>query len=148
MALVQWRSEHSVGAETIDDEHKALIDRINRLDDQLMAADAPLAVSIFFRRLTELVTSHFVREERFVRERGYDQLPQHREDYERLLDEIDASIEEFDPNEMSSRGDLAALLDGWLSDHFQTHDVRLAEAFHPNAEPGVRHVSCISESKV
>lgn len=131
MALVQWRSEHSVGAEPIDDEHKALIDRINHLDDQLMAADGPLAVSTYFERLTELITSHFVREERFVRERGYEQLPQHREDYERLLDEIDALIEEFDPNEQSSRGDLAARLDGWLSDHFQTHDVRLAEAFRP-----------------
>jgi len=27
MTLVHWRNEYSVGAESIDDEHKALIDR-------------------------------------------------------------------------------------------------------------------------
>jgi hemerythrin len=39
MTMVGWRNEYSVGAELIDDEHKTLIDRINRLDDQLMAED-------------------------------------------------------------------------------------------------------------
>jgi hemerythrin len=81
MTLVKWRDEYGVGATSVDDEHRALIDRINRLDDQLMAEDGPLAASTFFEELTETITAHFVREERFMRERGYDQLPQNREDY-------------------------------------------------------------------
>jgi hemerythrin-like metal-binding protein len=129
MTLVQWRNEYSVGAESIDDEHKALIDRINRLDDQLMAEDGQ--ASTFFEQLTETITAHFGREERFMRQRGYDQLPQHKEDYERFLDEIYNLIDEFDRNEKASREDLGARLDGWFTDHFETHDVRLAEEFDP-----------------
>jgi hemerythrin-like metal-binding protein len=112
MTLVQWRDEYSVGAESIDAEHKALIDRINRLDDQLMAENGPLAASTFFEQLTETITAHFGREERFMREHGYDQLPQHKEDYERFLDEIYSLIDEFDRSEKASREDLAARLDG------------------------------------
>ena len=131
MTLVQWRNEYSVGAESIDDAHKALIDRINRLDDQLMAEDGPLAASTFFEQLTDTITTHFSREERFMRERGYDHLPQHKEDYERFLDELYSLIDEFDCDEKASREDLAKRLDGWFSDHFETHDVRLAEEFDP-----------------
>lgn len=105
MTLVQWRNEYSVGAESIDDEHKALIDRINRLDDQLMAEDGQ--ASTFFEQLTETITAHFGQEERFMRQRGYDQLPQHKEDYERFLDEIYNLIDEFDRNEEASREDPA-----------------------------------------
>jgi hemerythrin-like metal-binding protein len=88
MTLLKWGDHHSVGAESFDYQHNALIDRITRLDDQLMAGDGPLEASAFFEDITEVITAHFVRKERFMREHGYDQLPQHREDYERFLDDI------------------------------------------------------------
>jgi hemerythrin len=128
--LVQWKDGYSVGARSLDDEHQALVARINRLYDQLMVEDDPLAVAIFFESLIKAITKHFLREERLMRECGYDQLPQHREDYERLLDEIVSLTDEFDRNEEAARDDLAARLDGWLSGHLETHDARLAEAFN------------------
>ena len=134
MTLVQWRDCYSVGAESVDGEHKALVDRINRLYDQLMAENEPLAVSTFFEDLIKAITAHFVREERFMRAHGYDQLPQHKEDYERLLDEIHSLIDEFDRCDEAGREDLAARLDGWLSGHFETHDARLKAA--PGPHPG------------
>ena len=76
MSLVRWRNEDSIGPESIDDEHKALIDRINRLDDQLMAEDGSLAALNFFEHLTETISAHFVRQE----QRGYEHSPRHRED--------------------------------------------------------------------
>ena len=57
MTLVQWRDCYSVGAESVDGEHKALIDRINRLYDQLMAENEPLAVSTFFEDLIKAITA-------------------------------------------------------------------------------------------
>lgn len=129
MTLVQWRNHYGVGAEPVDDEHRALVARINRLYDRLMAGDEPAAVLAFFEALINAVTTHFALEERFLRDHGYEQLPQHREDFERLLDEMSGLIDEFDRNEETGREDLAARLDGWLSSHFETHDARLGEAF-------------------
>lgn len=129
MILVQWKDDYSVGAEPVDDEHKALIGRINRLYDRLMNDSVPLAVSAFFEDLINVVTTHFALEERFLREHGYERLPQQREDFERLLDEITGLIDEFDRNEEADREGLAARLDGWLSSHAETHDARLGESF-------------------
>jgi hemerythrin-like metal-binding protein len=131
MPLLQWKDHYSIGALAIDDGHRELVDRINRLYQQLMAEHEPLAASAFFEGLTEVITAHFVLEERSMRERGYDQLPQHREDYERLIDEILNLIDEFDRNEDAGREELAARLDGWLSCHLETHDARLQEQFGP-----------------
>lgn len=128
MILVPWRDDYSVGARSVDDEHRALVDRINRLYDQLMVAEDPQAVAMFFGGLINAITEHFVREERYMREHGYDLLPQHREDYERLLDDIRTLIAEFDRSEEAGRDDLASRLDDWLSVHFDTHDARLDEA--------------------
>lgn len=128
MILVPWRDDYHVGAKSADDEHRALVDRINWLYDQLMVEQDPQAVATFFGGLINAITEHFVREERLMRERGYDSLPQHREDYERLLDDIRILVDEFDRNEEVGRDDLATRLDGWLSDHFETHDTRLDDA--------------------
>ena len=58
MILVQWKDDYSVGAEPVDEEHKALIARINRLYDRLMNEDVPSAVSAFFDDLISAVTTH------------------------------------------------------------------------------------------
>ncbi len=128
MALLRWKDHYSVGIEGIDHEHKDLIELINRLHDQLSASE-PLAASTFFGDLIKAISAHFALEERFMRERGYDQLPQHKEDHERLLDEILCLIDEFDGEDMADHEDLAARLNAWLSRHFETHDARLHEAY-------------------
>lgn len=133
MALLQWKDHYSVGIAAVDHEHKELIELINRLYEELMAKGAPFTVSAFFGDLIKAISAHFALEERFMRERGYDQLPQHKEDHERLLDEILSLMDEFDRNETASHDDLAARLDAWFSCHFETHDARLHKAFgsHP-----------------
>lgn len=123
--LIPWRDDYSVGAQSIDAEHKALVDRINWLYSQLMLEQDPQAVPAFFAHLINTISEHFVREERYMRERGYDLLPEHKEDYERLLDDIRTLVAEFDRSEQEGCDGLATRLDGWLSDHFDTHDTRL-----------------------
>jgi len=64
------------------------------------------------------MSAHFIREERLIRQRGYDRLPQHREDYEHFLDEMHGLVDKFNCNEKASREDLKPRLDGRPSDYF------------------------------
>ncbi len=123
--LVSWREDYRVGAKSVDAEHKALVDRINWLYNQLMQTEDPRAVPAFFAGLINAISEHFIREERYMREQGYDLLPEHKEDYERLLDDIGTLVAEFDRSEREGRDSLATCLDGWLSVHSDTHDKRL-----------------------
>lgn len=135
MPLLQWKDNYSVGIEAVDHEHKELIDLINQLYAELMAKGDPITASAFFGDLIKGISAHFALEERFMRERGYDQLSQHKADHERLLDEILNIMDDFDRDEVANREELAARLDAWFSRHFETHDARLHKALgtHPHA---------------
>ena len=133
MALLQWKDQYSVGISAVDYEHKELIDLINRLHDELTAGDKKLSASAFFGDLFRGISAHFALEERFMRERHYDQLIQHKADHERLLDEIRDIMDEFEEREVAS-DELRARLDAWFSRHFETHDARLHKALGSHSD--------------
>lgn len=134
MPLLQWKDQYSVGIEAVDHEHKELIELINHLADEVLAKGTTLVASAFFGDLIKGISAHFALEERFMRERGYDQLAQHKGDHERLLDEILNIMDEFEGDETVNRAELAKRLDAWFSRHFETHDARLHKALgtHPH----------------
>lgn len=133
MALLQWKEQYSVGISAVDYEHKELIDLINRLHDELTASGKKLSASAFFGDLFKGISAHFALEERFMRERHYDQLVQHKADHERLLDEIRDIMDEFEERAVAS-AELRARLDAWFSRHFETHDARLHKALGPHPD--------------
>ena len=63
-----------------------------------------------------------------MRERGYDQLMQHKNDHGRLLDEIRDIMEDYEVTDLFDEQLLAQRLDAWFSRHFETHDARLHHA--------------------
>jgi hemerythrin-like metal-binding protein len=134
MALLQWKDQYKVGIEAVDHEHKELIALINRLHDELMAKGDGPSVGAFFGDLFAGISAHFALEEKFMRERRYNHLAQHKADHERLLDEIRDIMDDFEDDEIAS-AELGAKLDAWFSRHFETHDARLHKALgsHPES---------------
>ncbi len=128
MGLLHWEDRYSVGIAAVDHEHKELIDLINRLYDEAAARRSKDTVIGFFGDLFKAISAHFALEERFMRERGYDQLTQHKNDHERLLDEIRDIMEGFQANSTFDDRLLAEALDAWFSRHFERHDARLHKA--------------------
>ena len=127
MALLQWKDQYSVGIAAVDHEHKELIELINHLHEALETEGAHPSVEAFFGDLYKSISAHFALEEQFMRERRYDETISHKQDHERLLDEIrdlmDASTSNVDAASLSAR------LDAWFSRHFETHDARLHRKF-------------------
>ncbi len=125
MVLLQWKDEYATGIDEVDEEHRDLIDVINRLHELLLAEDARMTVPAFFARLLEGVSAHFALEERIMGESRYAELAAHREDHERLLEEIRDLMEAFGHAEEVDSVDLAMRLEPWFRHHFATHDLRL-----------------------
>lgn len=132
MGLLHWEERYSVGIPAVDHEHKELIELINRLYDEAAAKSAKDPVVGFFGDLFKGISAHFALEERFMRERGYDQLSQHKGDHERLLDEIRDLMEDFEAVSRFDERLLTNALDAWFSRHFETHDARLHKALGPH----------------
>ena len=125
MSLLHWEDRYSVGVAAVDHEHRELIELINRLYAEASARGSKDAIVDFFGDLLKAISSHFALEERLMRERGYDQLAQHKNDHERLLDELRDIMEDFEASERIDEKLLAQSLDAWFSRHFESHDARL-----------------------
>jgi len=128
MALLQWKDQYSVGIEAVDHEHRELIDLINKLHDEMSAHAGAAAIEAFFGDLFKAISAHFALEERFMRERKYDEFIQHKRDHERLLDEIRDIMDDFAEREEVMEAELAPRLEAWFGRHFETHDARLHKA--------------------
>lgn len=128
MSLLHWEDRYSVGVAAVDHEHKELIELINRLYEEAATRGSKEAVVNFFGDLFRTVSAHFALEERLMRERGYDRLIQHKNDHERLLDEIRDIMEDFNASDRFDDRLLAERLDAWFCRHFESHDARLHNA--------------------
>jgi hemerythrin len=133
MALLQWKEEYSVGIAAVDHEHKELINLVNQLHNALTAQASKSTVEEFLGDLFRSISAHFALEEKFMRDHQYDQLTQHKQDHEQLLEEIRGIMDGVERNQNIDDPSLCAQLDAWFSHHFETHDARLHRALgaHP-----------------
>ncbi len=127
-ALLHWSERYRVGIEAVDYEHQELIALINRLYAALSVSCTKLNISAFLGDLFRAISAHFALEERFMGDRRYGQLAEHKADHERLLDEIRDIMDGFERSDAMDTQELAKRLDIWFSKHFETHDARLHKA--------------------
>lgn len=124
MALITWKESYSVGVEAVDHEHRELIDLINQLHEEL-SETGEIDVTAFLGEIFRGISAHFALEERFMREHRYDQLDEHKEAHEELLEQIRDIMDGYEADPEAASRQLSSRLDAWFTDHFKTHDARL-----------------------
>ncbi len=125
MALIEWKDEFSVGVADVDHEHRELIGLINKLHDAMSGEDATLTVLDFLGEIYAHVSAHFALEEKIMRKYHYDQYQDHKDDHERLLDEIRDIMDAYEENTYFSDEEFAGQVERWFTGHFKTKDSRL-----------------------
>lgn len=122
--LIVWQDAFAVGIPAVDHEHQEMVALINDLYDNIDFADKD-AVGQFLGKVYSGIAAHFALEEKTMRDRGYDQLEDHKADHERLLDEIGDIIDTYEADGFFSKEEFSARLAAWFTVHFKTKDARL-----------------------
>ena len=125
MSLITWKDEFSVGVAAVDLEHRELIELINGLDGDMQEHATQTTVVETLGEIYARISAHFALEEKIMRDAGYDGFAAHKQDHERLLDELLDVIDSVDDAGRYDRAGLSRDLDRWFSDHFRTHDAKL-----------------------
>lgn len=126
MALIPWREAFEIGIESVDHEHRELIDLINQLHDRLDNSAAPEIVAGFLGEIYARISAHFALEERVMRDLEYDDYADHKDDHEALLDDIRDIMDVFDEGGyVDLQEELGDQLETWFGGHFRTKDARL-----------------------
>jgi hemerythrin len=121
MQLLEWKAEYSTGLADIDQAHRNLMKRINRLHDAVdRSGRAPN--QRFFRDLYDAIERQFAHEETSMRARSDPAFARHKDDHDRLLEQIRELGEAFADSEEIDSVELSGRLDMWFARHFTTYD--------------------------
>jgi len=125
--LLTWSVQFETGDESVDHEHREMIELLNRLYERLQQPDADDTVAAFLGEVFANISAHFALEESIMRGARYDGYAAHKEDHEELLDEIRDIMDMHESGAFDDAAELLAeRLRRWFEVHFQTHDSRLA----------------------
>lgn len=125
MSLLQWKPEYSVGIESMDDEHREMIELINLVHEELGDRPDNEQIDSFLGDIFSSISMHFALEERIMRNANYYEYPAHKADHEKLLDEIRDLMDSFSDDPEAGAKKLQENLSTWFSEHFSTFDARL-----------------------
>lgn len=88
--LIHWDETLSVGNPLIDNEHRAIVDSLNRVYADWMAASHALNLETELGHLAAIVETHFVNEEDLMARHHCPTLPDHARDHRDILAEMHA----------------------------------------------------------
>ena len=132
MGLLTWKPEYSVGIESMDVEHRELIDLINTVYTKLGASPSVEDIEDCLEEILSGISLHFALEERIMRDNAYAEYDDHKENHEDLLDEIRDLMDQFAADPKEGARLLEDRLSGWFTSHFGTFDARLHGQLGPH----------------
>lgn len=125
---LEWSSDFEIGIESIDQEHRAIIENYCKLYNLMKSGKGHTFYAELLEFLTDYVDVHFKNEEWYQNEIGYDQIEAHKAKHEFFREKISAFIREG--NQAVSNADLIKLnlfVKDWLIRHIYLEDKKIAD---------------------
>jgi hemerythrin len=135
---IQWRPEMKIDGAMIDDDHRHLIDIINRMERLAPGSPDPAELMDIVYALKLYAGTHFQREERLQRLVGYPEASGHHVEHADLLARLDPIIGRAQGARSDPAGthrEVGQLLRAWLLQHIIKSDFKM----RPYAEELRRH---------
>jgi len=128
MPLIEWTAELSVGIDSIDEQHKKLINMINALNDAMLTNSSNELLGKIFTGLAAYTQKHFAYEENMFAEFGYTDSQEHKRQHAELIAQVVELKEKFMENPQGTiSADLMLFLKRWLTNHIMRTDKEYAE---------------------
>lgn len=129
-----WNDSLSVLFDSVDSDHRQLIEAMNDLFVACYIGQPPEEIRAFIDRIIEATRRHFIREEALMRRIGHEDLEGHRAEHQTLLREIgdirNAYVERLEPERARAFLDH---LRNWLMIHIETRDKQIAGFASPES---------------
>ena len=126
MALMTWRSQYSVGVETLDDQHKSLMKALNELHAASMRGQAQKVAGPLIRQIVSIASEHFTAEEKLMESTEYPGLARHRAKHRELAGKIAEFVSRHEKGDTTVYVQLLYFIRDWQTKHMQTEDQEYA----------------------
>ena len=132
MQHIIWSSELDTGIQVIDNQHKRIVEYINKLIDTRVTHDKE-QVSIVLDELVDYTLSHFTFEESLMEEAGYPFIKGHKRVHQLFVKRIGDYVQRFRMGE-DITDELLNTLKAWLINHIKSDDNDYADIVRTNLQ--------------
>jgi hemerythrin-like metal-binding protein len=131
MAFFEWNSNMSVGVKASDDDHKQLMDMLNRLHEGMKNRQGKEVVGKVLDDLIRYTKFHFAREEEFFDRTGYP-AGDHKREHRELVKQAEELQSRYKSGESALSIETLDFLKNWLTIHIQGTDKKYSSHLNAN----------------
>lgn len=124
LPLIEWNDSLSVDIDSIDEQHKKLVDILNSLHGSSSSAQDPEAVKKILNDLVEYTVYHFNFEEGLMRQCQYPDFENHLVAHKALVAQVGKFNEDVQAGRAKLSSELFKFLRSWLNGHIRGTDKR------------------------
>ena len=132
MALFEWDDKFSVQIESIDNQHRELVQQINNLHDAMMEGRGQKEVEPIIKKLISYTDFHFKHEEELFDKFNYEGKQEHKAIHKNLIDQVVDLQAKVKAGEVPLSSDLMEFLKEWLMTHMLQEDKRYVTCLTAN----------------
>jgi hemerythrin-like metal-binding protein len=129
MDQIVWTDKISVGVKTFDEEHKELINYINKLGHALEIRSTQKTMEEILTGLVNYTMIHFSHEEEAMVKHKYPDYTQHKKEHNNLTSQVGDFYERLKAGKSSFSLELMDFLSNWLINHIQKTDMNYKNFF-------------------
>ncbi len=124
--LLRWNDSLSVGINSIDSQHRVLVDLINDLYKEMNIRGGKAVLASALAKLIEYTGTHFQHEEQLFAQHDYSDQKNHKEIHRKLVAQVVDFQEQFKKGDADVSLELMEFLKDWLVDHIKKTDKQYA----------------------
>ncbi len=124
---IDWSDKYSVGIDSIDEQHKKLINLINTLQTIVDYSTGEEIERECLAAVVNYTKTHFVYEEGLMREYGYPDFEAHKAQHQKMIDKVNDLLAAYEKNPESAMKDALDFLKQWLIRHINGTDKQYSE---------------------
>lgn len=129
MALFTWNESLSVKIESIDKQHKKLIDMINDFYDNIASRSNKDNISSLLASMKKYTLEHFTGEEEYMKKYGYPEFESHKMEHELFIMKVNDLEEKFNAGKLVLSLEVTVFLKDWLKKHIMGTDKKYTDFF-------------------
>jgi len=120
--FVEWKDEYSVGIDSIDQQHKRLLNLINQLQTAIDYSTGEQFEREALDELVDYTKTHFTYEEGLMRDNDYPDFEPHKLQHEKMFEKVREVLSEYEQDQDTAMTNAVNYLKDWLINHINGTD--------------------------
>ena len=129
MGFFDWKEEYSVGIDTINKQHKVIIELMNDLFESIRDAREDLIIKEILEELLKYSNYHFGLEKTLFDKYNYPKSEEHLKEHNYFISKIEFFMKETNSNIQSVPIETLDYLKNWFKNHMMMKDVDYSKYF-------------------